>query len=64
VVSARRHWKKLRAGYVFDQLRFFGAEIHRRIAWLRPLLPAALLDLRMPFYGGEMLLAARLTGVR
>ena len=62
VVFVRRHVKKLRVGYAYEQFEHFGPEFHR---FLRPVarrLPRRALDVRLPLYGGEMLFAARRAG--
>jgi len=51
----KAHLKTLRIGYVLNQLEFFGQEIAFLLRPLAECLPKAILSLRLPFYGGEML---------
>jgi SAM-dependent methyltransferase len=57
-VEALPHWKRLPVEYVYRQLEFFGPEYHRILSHVVATLPARLLKLRLPFHGGEMLVAA------
>jgi 2-polyprenyl-3-methyl-5-hydroxy-6-metoxy-1,4-benzoquinol methylase len=54
------HWKKLRMGYVFDQLSYFGEELSRPIKAIRPIIPNFVEQSWWRVYGGEMLYFARL----
>jgi SAM-dependent methyltransferase len=57
--TMRRDVKRLRVRYVYDQLEFFGPEFHRLLAPVMKALPRRAKDARLPFYGGEILFAAR-----
>jgi SAM-dependent methyltransferase len=52
----RQHWKPLRLGYAYEQLRHFGPEIQRLVSPLRHV--PGLMDQQLKLYGGEMLLVA------
>ena len=54
--AVQAHWKKLRVGYVLTMLQFFGSEIGKLVKPLRDHLPNWLQSIRLPFYGGEMLM--------
>jgi SAM-dependent methyltransferase len=56
----RRDVKWLRPQYVYDQFQFFGPEFHRLLAPLMRVLPRRLKNRPLPFYVGEIFLAARL----
>jgi 2-polyprenyl-3-methyl-5-hydroxy-6-metoxy-1,4-benzoquinol methylase len=51
VRSIERHWKRLRVGYVYEQLSSFGPEWR----WLLRWVPKRWF---LPFYGGEMIVLA------
>lgn len=53
------HWKKLRLGYVFDQLAYFGEELSKPIQAIRPFIPDIIERSWWSVYGGEMLFVAR-----
>jgi SAM-dependent methyltransferase len=55
VQSIERHWKHLRGGYVYDQLKNFGPEWRWLLWWIPK-------RLSLPFYGGEMLVIATRMG--
>jgi SAM-dependent methyltransferase len=46
-----RHWKRLRVGYVYDQLENFGPEWRWLLRWVPK-------RWSLPFYGGEMIAVA------
>jgi hypothetical protein len=52
------HWKRLPLEYVYRQLENFGPEYYRLASKLVPLLPLRFFRMKVPFYGGEMLLAS------
>ncbi len=52
----QQHWKPLRLGYAYDQLRHFGPEIQRLVSPLR--FVPTLMKRQVKLYGGEMLLIA------
>ena len=51
--------KFLRIGYIFDQLRTFGSEIHRLVRPLQYLLPNFIKNRTIPVYGGEMIVVLK-----
>jgi SAM-dependent methyltransferase len=57
-VELRRDVKRLRVQYVYDQFQFFGPEFHRVLAPAMRVLPQRLKDATLPFYAGEIFLAA------
>jgi len=56
IIKLARHWKKLPVSYVYSQFQNFGPEYHRFISKLMPIMPKDILQWKLPFYGGEMLL--------
>jgi SAM-dependent methyltransferase len=63
-LAMRRDVKRLRVQYVYDQFEFFGPELHRLLAPAMALAPRRMRNARLPFYGGEILFAARLSDAR
>jgi SAM-dependent methyltransferase len=59
LVKCKPHWKKLRIGYVLDQLNFFGTEIARITNRMRNFIPQKMQDFEFPFYGGEVIWVGR-----
>lgn len=56
---AKSHWKFLEVGFVIHQMQFWGNDIYRFIRHAEALIPKDILAMRLPFHGGEMLVAAR-----
>jgi len=61
IVKLTSHWKKLPGAYVYRQFQNFGPEYYRLLRKVVPLIPQNVLNLKLPFYGGEMLLVAEKT---
>jgi 2-polyprenyl-3-methyl-5-hydroxy-6-metoxy-1,4-benzoquinol methylase len=59
LVKWRPHWKKLRIGYVLDQLNHFGIEIASITNRIRNFIPQKIQDYELPFYGGEIIWVGR-----
>lgn len=55
-IVVRRHWKNLSIEYVYSLMQTFGPEL-RKI--LTPLYKISPKNLRLPFYGGEIIVLAR-----
>jgi SAM-dependent methyltransferase len=62
VVSLSRHVKRLPIDYVYRMLDHFGPEWKPVVAPVKALLPGPVRRRALPFYVGEMLVAARATG--
>lgn len=58
VIKLINHWKKLPVLYVYNQFQNFGPEYYKLISKVLPFIPKTVLNWRLPFYGGEMLLVA------
>jgi hypothetical protein len=59
VTVARAHWKRLTIEYVFEMMRHYGPEIRTMVEPLYRIIPRAIRNLAIPFFVGEMVLAAR-----
>jgi len=59
VVDFENHWKSLPIQYVYENLSNFGPEIKSIIKPFYWLLPNFIKNLSLPFYGGEMIMAAK-----
>ncbi len=59
VVKLVTHWKKLPVAYVYNQFQNFGPEFYKFISKVIPFVPKNVLNWKLPFYGGEMLLVAK-----
>jgi SAM-dependent methyltransferase len=58
-VRAKPHLRRLRLGYAYDQFQYFGPEFHRLLDPVIRRLKDRVKELELPFYGGELLYAAR-----
>lgn len=63
-IWSQTHWKHLEVGFVIHQMQFFGSDLYKVVKRVEPLLPGPLLRARLPFQGGEMMLAARKSRVK
>lgn len=52
------HWKNLPVAYVYNQFQNFGPEYYKLLSKIIPFVPKNVLNWKLPFYGGEMLLVA------
>lgn len=59
VVKIVSHWKRLPITYAYNQFQNFGPEFHKLFSNIIPLVPRKILNWKLPFYGGEMLLVAK-----
>ena len=59
-VACRPHWKTLRVGFVVNQFQYFGPEIYKLIRPVSSRLPKMILNIKLPFYGGEMIMVLRM----
>jgi len=59
IESSKSHWKRLRIGYAYDQLDYFGPELKRFVRLAARIVPKRVWQLHAPLYGGEMLVVAR-----
>mgnify|MGYP001998489828 CR=1 FL=1 len=62
VVNFENHWKSLPIQYVYENLSNFGPEIKSIVKPFYWLLPKFVKNLSLPFYGGEMIMAAKKGG--
>lgn len=58
VIKVVAHWKTLPLAYVYGQLQNFAPEYYKFMSKVVPFIPKIALNWKLPFYGGEMLLAA------
>ncbi len=61
VIRTINHWKKLPVGYVYNQFQNFGPEFRQIFSKIMPFLPHSVLDWKLPFYVGEMIVIAQKT---
>jgi len=59
VVNLVTHWKKLPVAYVYSQFQNFGPEYYKLLSNIIPFVPKNVLNWKLPFYGGEMLLVTK-----
>ena len=59
VVKIISHWKRLLITYAYNQFQNFGPEYYQLIGKIISFLPENILNCKLPFYGGEMLLVAK-----
>lgn len=57
-ITARRHVKRLTPSYVYGMLRMFGPELRPLAAPFYHALPKMVREMPLPFYAGEMTMAA------
>lgn len=59
LIKIVNHWKKLPVSYVYNQLQNFAPEYYKIASKVIPFVPKNVLNWKLPFYGGEMLLIAK-----
>ena len=59
VIKIVNNWKKLPVAYVYSQFQNFGPEYYKLMSKVIPFVPKNVLNWKLPFYGGEMLLVAK-----
>ena len=59
IVKIINHWKNLPIKYVHKQCEHFAPEVYKILNKIMPIVPNTLLNCKLPFYGGEMLLVAK-----
>ena len=59
VVTKINHWKNLPIKYVHKQCEHFAPEVYKILNKIMPIVPNTLLNCKLPFYCGEMLLVAK-----
>jgi len=61
VLKIAGHWKNLPVDYVYNQFQSFGPEYYKVFSKIIPFLPSVIRELKLPVYGGEMILIAEKT---
>jgi SAM-dependent methyltransferase len=59
VITVKPHIKMLNIEYVYNMLKNFGPEFHTLFKPIYRILPAFVKKMKLPFYGGEMLIVAK-----
>ncbi len=57
-IATKKHWKSLSVSYVYSMFKTFGPEFHKILKPFYSILPAFIVNRRLPFYAGETIVLA------